>query len=159
MSTHAAIHIRLARADDEDFIVALAPRFFAFDLPPWRQRSACIASLREELASLMADTPANSHLFVAEDDDGLKLGFLHVQTTRDPVGVATNCHIADIACADGRDGNGIGSALLGHALQWARDHHCRHVTLAVFPGNERAQQLYLRHGFGVEALRMVRKVD
>jgi len=35
---------------------------------------------------------------------------------------------------------------------------CRHVTLAVFPGNERARAFYERRGFGTELLRMVKLV-
>jgi ribosomal protein S18 acetylase RimI-like enzyme len=97
-------------------------------------------------------------VFVAEDEDGALTGFLHLQTATDYFTGALNCHISDLAVAPGFDGRGIGSALLAFADDWARRHHCRHVTLAVFPGNERARALYERHGFGTELLRMAKRV-
>jgi ribosomal protein S18 acetylase RimI-like enzyme len=58
--------------------------------------------------------------------------------------------------APGFDRRGIGRALLAYAERWAREHHCRHVTLAVFPGNERARALYERAGYGTDLLRMAK---
>jgi ribosomal protein S18 acetylase RimI-like enzyme len=54
------------------------------------------------------------------------------------------------------DGRGIGGRLLDFAQIWAGEHACRHMTLGVFPGNERARALYERHGYGVELLRMTK---
>ncbi|HUD43492.1 MAG TPA: GNAT family N-acetyltransferase [Dokdonella sp.] len=150
------IRIRLARADDDAFVLALAERFVAFELPPWRRRGECLAGIRRELARHLAEQPPGSHLFVAEDDAGTRVGFLHLQLTVDTLSGAANAHICDLAVAPGLDGRGIGSRLLAEAEAWARHHRCRHLTLAVFPGNEAARALYGRRGFGVELLRMVK---
>jgi ribosomal protein S18 acetylase RimI-like enzyme len=149
-------HIRLAQADDDEFILGLANRFVAFELPPWRKRSETLSGIRDDIARHLRELPPASHLYVAEDEDGERLGFLHLQTQKDFFTGALNCHIADLVVAPEHDGNGIGSALLGHAERWAREHRCRHVTLSVFPGNERARALYARHGYGDELIRMTK---
>lgn len=154
----ADLIIRMARADDDDFIIGLAPRFAEFNLPPWRKRNDFIHWLRAELTRYTRDLPPASHLFVAEDEDGQRVGFVHLLTMKDAYSDASNCHVSDLACAPGHDGQGIGAALLAHAESWARRHRCRHLTLAVFPGNERAIGLYQSQGFAVEVQRMVKKI-
>lgn len=151
-------HIRLAHADDDEFILALSERFVAFELPPWRKRTETLSGIRADIARHLRDLPAGSHLFVAENDDGERCGFLHLQTQKDFFTGALNCHISDIVVAPQFDGRGIGSAMLAHAEHWAREHRCRFVTLSVFPGNELARKLYERHGYGVELLRMTKVV-
>jgi ribosomal protein S18 acetylase RimI-like enzyme len=147
--------IRLAHADDDDSIVGLVPRFVDFPLPAWRRRNECIEGIRKDLTSHLEDSPANSFMFVAEDrDDGRRLGFVHLQKVTDFFNGRTNCHISDLAVAKGQEGRGIGRALLEHSRKWAREHHCHSVTLAVFPGNERARKMYEAAGFGIDLIRM-----
>jgi ribosomal protein S18 acetylase RimI-like enzyme len=148
--------IRLAQADDDEFILGLTERFVAFQLPVWRKRSETLAGIRADIVRRLRELPPASHLFVAEDDTGNRQGFLHLQTHTDFFTDALNCHISDIVTAPEYDGRGIGSAMLAFAEQWARQHRCRFVTLSVFPGNTRAQSLYARHGYGVELLRMAK---
>ena len=151
-------HIRLAHADDDEFILALAARFVAFDLPAWRKRGETLNGIRSDIARHLRELPPASHLYVAEDGDGERLGFLHLQTQKDFFTGALNCHISDVVVAPQFDGKGVGSALLKFAERWAKEHRCKHLTLSVFPANTRAQALYERHGFGVETLRMVKVV-
>ncbi len=157
MDSEAGLHIRLANADDDAFILGLVERFVeGFELPAWRRRSDCAQGVREDIARHLTDQPAGSHVFVAENDDGERVGFIHLQLTRDFFLPVSNCHISDLAVARNHDGRGIGSALLAYAERFAREHHCRHVQLAVFPGNARARALYERSGFGVEMVRMMK---
>jgi GNAT superfamily N-acetyltransferase len=154
----SGMHIRLARADDDEFILGLIDRFVDFELPSWRKRSECAKGIRSDVARHLREQPAGTHIFVAEDEDAALLGFLHLQTTADYFTHAQNCHIADLAVAPAHEGRGVGSGLLEFAEEWARRHRCRHLTLAVFPGNERARALYERHGYGVDVLRMAKLV-
>lgn len=149
--------IRLAE-DDDDFILSLVPRFVDFPLPAWRRRHECIEGIRDELLRHLEEQPANSHLFVAEDADGTRVGFIHLQRTSDFFTRRGNCHVADLAVAPAHEGRGVGKALLAHAEQWARQHHCQLVTLAVFRGNERARALYEAAGYGVDLLRLAKPV-
>lgn len=157
-NSETTIHVRLAHADDDDFILSLAERFVDFELPAWRKRSETLSGIRADISRHLRELPPASHLFVAEDDEGERLGFLHLQTQKDFFTGALNCHISDIVVARDADGSGVGSGLIAHAERWAKEHRCRHVTLAVFPGNERARAFYERRGFGTELLRMVKPV-
>lgn len=154
----ADLQIRLSRADDDDFILGLVGRFVDFELPPWRQRRDCVQGITRDLTQQLAEQSPDSFLFVAELD-GQRVAFLHLQRTRDFFTGDRNCHISDLVVTPGNDGRGIGSALLAHAHAWAKEQHCRHITLAVFPGNTRARALYERHGYGVDLLRMAKLVD
>lgn len=151
--------IRLACADDDAFVLALAARFVECELPPWRRRSACASGLRADIERHLRGHPPGSHVFVAEDEDGERAGFVHLLTVPDAFTDACNCHISDLAVTADREGRGIAGALLRFAEDWARRHRCRHLTLAVFPRNDRARALYERHGFGVDLLRMAKPLD
>jgi len=155
--TELPLLIRLAD-DDDDFILSLLPRFTAFTLPPWRRRDECIAGIRRDLARHLDDPPGNSHLYVAEGAHGEKLGFMRLQRTEDFFSGRRNAHIADLAVDPRHEGRGVARALLAHAEQWAREQRCQLLTLAVFPGNERARALYESTGYGIDLLRMAKRV-
>ena len=152
-------HVRLAHADDDEFILDLADRFVEFDLPPWRKRSETLAGIRHDIERHLRELPPASHLFVAEDDDGERVGFLHLQTRKDFFTGALNCHISDLVVVREREGSGAASTMLRFAEQWAKQHRCRFLTLGVFPNNERARALYEHFGFGVEILSMVKSLS
>jgi ribosomal protein S18 acetylase RimI-like enzyme len=154
----SSIHVRLAHADDDDFILGLASRFAEFDLPPWRKRSDTIAGIRRDIEHHLRTLPPGSHLYVAEDDDAERVGFLHLQSRKDFFTGAHNCHISDLAVTKGHEGRGVARAMLDFAESWAKEHRCRHLTLGVFPGNERARAVYEKHGFGVEILSMAKTI-
>ncbi|MDE2308215.1 MAG: GNAT family N-acetyltransferase [Xanthomonadaceae bacterium] len=155
--TAASLLIRLAE-DDDEFILALVPRFVDFTLPSWRRRHECIEGIRDDLLKHLEEQPANSYLFVAEDADGERVGFIHIQRTADFFTGRSNCHISDLAVLPQHEGKGVGQALLAHAEEWAREHQCQLVTLAVFPGNERARALYEASGYATDLLRLAKPV-
>ncbi len=155
-----AFLIRLADNDDDDFILGLVPRFTDFPLPAWRRRNECLKGIGEDVARHLADQPAGSFMFIAEDaDDGRRMGFVHLKKVQDYFTGRTNCHISDLAVAKGHEGRGVGRLLLQHAEQWAREHRCHMLSLAVFPGNERARKLYAETGFDVDLIRMAKPLD
>lgn len=149
--------IRLAD-DDDDFILSLVPRFVEFPLPSWRKPDECKTGIREDLLKHLEHQPPNSYLFVAEDASGERAGFIHLQRTEDFFTGRSNCHISDLAVAPSHERSGVGTALIAHAETWAREHHCALVTLAVFPGNERARALYEANGFAPDLLRLAKAV-
>src|SRR5690242_11909526 len=113
-----AIHIRAADAGDDAFILSLVERFVAFELPKWRKKSDCAGGIRRDLKRALEDPPPGEALFVAEDDSGERVGFLRLQKTRDFFSGRANCHISDLAVAQGHEGQGVGRALLDHAQAW-----------------------------------------
>lgn len=149
--------IRLAE-DDDDFILGLVPRFVDFPLPPWRKRHECVEGIRSDLLHHLEGGTANDFLFVAEDEDGTPAGFIELRKTQDFFTGRTNCHVNNVAVAPAYEGRGAAKALMEHAEAWAREHRCALVTLAVFPGNERARAIYEAAGYGVDLLRMVKPV-
>ncbi|MET0331374.1 MAG: GNAT family N-acetyltransferase [Dyella sp.] len=149
--------IRLAE-DDDDFILELIPRFVDFPLPPWRRRNECIEGIRAHLRQQLDQDTPNSFVFVAENDEGKRVGFMHLQKTQDYFTGRPNCHIADLAVARVYERRGVGNALLAHAEQWAREHRCHLMTLAVFPGNQPARGLYDAAGYAPDLLRMAKPV-
>lgn len=151
-------NFRQANDDDESFVVALAECFVNFDLPPWRKRIDCTNGIRQDLLKNLDDPPPSSWLFIAEDEDGHRVGYLHLQKSRDFFNGKLNCHISDLAAAPGAEGRGVGRALVAFTEQWAREHKCNLITLAVFPGNERAAKLYRANGFDTDLLRLAKPV-
>lgn len=156
--TDPTLMIRLAEEEDDDFILEQVPRFADFALPPWRRRHECIEGIRNDLLRHLEDQPPNSYLFVAEDTDGERAGFIHLQRTTDFFTGRSNCHVSDIAVAPSHEGLGVGRLLLAHAEAWASEHQCQLVTLAVFPGNERARALYEAAGYATDLLRLAKPV-
>jgi RimJ/RimL family protein N-acetyltransferase len=80
--------------------------------------------------------------------DGAIVGNIHVDRNRHGFGEI------GMAVAKERRGHGIGSALLAHAIDWARGEGMHKLCLQVFPHNEAAVALYRRFGF-VEEGRLV----
>ena len=151
-----AITIRPAALDDTDFILSLAPRFVAFDLPKGRGKRKTLAGIRGRIERDLRELPSSDRFFVVEDATGQRIGFLHLQIQRDFFSAVRACHISDLAVAAGHDGQGIGHALLEHSRQWAKDNRCKLLTLSVFSGNARARALYESAGFGPDLLRMIK---
>jgi putative acetyltransferase len=90
-------------------------------------------------------------VFAAERDDGRLVGRLSV--ARDPHPAST--HVADLGLmvALGARRQGVGSALLEAAVDWARGAGVRKLELHVFPWNEAAIALYEKFGFVREGYR------
>jgi RimJ/RimL family protein N-acetyltransferase len=90
-------------------------------------------------------------VFVAERVDGSLVGRLSVARDAHPA----STHVADLGLmvALGARRQGVGWALLGAAVQWARGAGVRKLELHVFPWNEAAIALYEKFGFEREGYR------
>ena len=154
-----AAQIRPASPDDTAFILSLTPRFVAFELPKGRRKRETVAAIRADVERALREAPPGDHFFVSVDSHEQRTGFLHLQVQRDFFSGVRACHVADLAVASGHDGRGIGGALLAHAETWAKQHRCKLLTLAVFPGNTRAHALYERTGFSADLVRMAKPLD
>jgi RimJ/RimL family protein N-acetyltransferase len=90
-------------------------------------------------------------VLVAERDDGRLVGRLSV--ARDPH--PASAHVADLGLmvAIGARRQGVGSALLDAAVEWARGAGVRKLELHVFPWNDAAIALYAKYGFEREGYR------
>lgn len=85
--------------------------------------------------------------FVA-DAAGEVVGSLHVERSRHGFG--------EFGMAVAREwrGRGVGSALLGTAIEWAREQGMHKLSLGVFAHNDAAIALYRKFGFAEEGRRI-----
>ena len=90
-------------------------------------------------------------VFVAEAEDGQIVGRLSLARDQHPA----SRHVADIGLmvAQSHRRQGIGTALLQAAVDWARANDIQKVELHVFTYNQAAIKLYERFGFEREGLR------
>jgi ribosomal protein S18 acetylase RimI-like enzyme len=149
---NTGVSIRSATPADRDFVLSLAARLAAFELPPGRHAADVIAGDRRALARAFDAPSPDQDLFVAEID-GTTAGCLLMWTLEDYFSGERHGHISVIAVAADAEGRGVGAALMAYAETWAVERgHCR-LTLSVFEGNRRAQRLYERCGFDNEMRR------
>jgi RimJ/RimL family protein N-acetyltransferase len=90
-------------------------------------------------------------VFVAEAEDGSVVGRLSIARDQHPA----SRHVADVGLmvAQSHRRRGVGRALLGAAVEWAREQDVRKLELHVFPHNEAAIALYEQFGFLREGYR------
>lgn len=102
------------------------------------------------LARIVAD-PAVGHIFVARRDERI-LGMVSLLYS---VSTALGERVAwleDMVVTGNARDSGVGSALLEHALAFARQHGCRRITLLTDGDNLHAQRFYERQGFELSGM-------
>ena len=142
--------VRRATPHDANALVELAENVGREDgrwilgTGPWR----AIADERRYLRTIQRHPDAA--VFVAEDG-GRIVGRLSL--SRDPHPASR--HVADLGLmvAEGHRRRGLGTALLGQAVEWARASGVQKLELHVFPWNEPALALYSSFGFEREGYR------
>jgi len=66
--------------------------------------------------------------------------------------------ILGLTLTSGHERRGLAQQLLAHSEAFAREHGCVRLTLGVFPGNQRARELYARCGFEPDMPRLGRRL-
>lgn len=88
------------------------------------------------------DNP-NSFLFFAKEKE--VLGMLTLVVYIIPSGVCAR--IEDVVVSPMARGKGIGSALMQHAMEFAREQNAKYIDLTSRPSREAANRLYQKLGF------------
>lgn len=148
-----AVHVRPATPDDRSFVLEMADRLTAFDLPPWRPPEQVVQGDRRDLAKWFDEPGRSGECMLIADIDGMRAGVAHLVTASDFFTLRAHGHLSVLAVAVEAEGRGVGSALLDASAEWARQQGFDRLTLSVFAGNQRAQRVYERHGFAPEFLR------
>lgn len=136
------LRIRAAVAGDEEGIVELIH---------------LLAEAGGETSPLSADyleqyfAFPGSRILLAEDG-GEVVGLLSYSVRPDLYHAGDSAYIENLVVAEGRRGQGIGSALLRHALVELEDAGCVEVSIATMPDNLSAQRLYRSLGLVDEAI-------
>lgn len=152
------VRVRPAREEDFEFILALVPRLMEFGPPPWYDAAQMVATDLETIGGWLKETPPNTAFFVAEDDDGQRLGFIHLNTTVDYFTREVVGHVSDVVVAHGAEGRGAGRALMVAGEEWARARGYRLLTLNAFALNTRARRLYEQLGYGEDMVKYVKEL-
>ncbi|GAA1631426.1 hypothetical protein GCM10009744_19570 [Kribbella alba] len=123
------------------------------DRNAWDSRSGFPSFRTVERDSFFNEHSRPEAVLVATDGDQV-LGFARLVDKYSFVEGAGVLLVAGLAVAPTARRRGVGSALLDAITAEARRRHGRKISLNVFSANLRAQRLYERHGYVVEARRI-----
>ncbi len=158
MSTDSKIQTRPASIGDKEFIISLLPRLVEFGPPSWRDVARMTVTDTQVLSDRLLSQPPGTAIFIAEDANGVALGFIHLQAGTDYYNCEEHGHIADVIVAPEGEGGGIGRVLIAKGEEWARSQGYRWLTLSVFAQNLRAREVYKRLGYGEDIMKYVKEL-
>ena len=158
MSTNSNIQTRPASISDKGFIISLLPRLEEFGPPPWRDVTQLLATDTQVLSDKLMNKPPGTSIFIAEDDQGVALGFIHLKSGKDYYYHEDHGHIADLIVAPEAEGRGIGRVLIEKGEEWARSQGFRWLMVSVFAQNLRAREVYQRLGYGEDIMKYVKEL-
>ena len=159
MTSHNSdVRVRPATSEDREFILALVPRLMEFGPPPWRERERMVATDLETIGRVLDEQPPSHAVFVAEDADGARLGFIHLHSAVDYFTREEHGHVSDVAVTRAGEGRGVGRALMEKGEAWARARGYRLLTLHVFARNARARAVYEKLGYAEDTVKCVKEL-
>ena len=158
MNKNPNIQIRPASIKDRDFILSLVPRLVEFGPPTWRDVPQMIATDIQVLSEKLNHPSADVAFFIAENEEGMPLGFIHLEAGTDYYYHEKHGHIANVIIAPTGERQGIGRMLIEQGEEWARAQGYRWLTLSVFAQNVRAREVYQRLGYGEDIMRYVKEL-
>jgi GNAT superfamily N-acetyltransferase len=135
--------IRVRRAEPEDWVASRALRLRALADSP----DAFASTLEREAAfgdDVWRSRLENAATYVAVDDDGTLSGSVTGIDDRHESG---GREVVAMWVAPESRGRGVGEALIGAVVEWARELDAPAIALWVADGNDRARRLYERVGF------------
>lgn len=111
---------------------------------------------RRGLARILADDRIGTILVAREN--GRVVGMVNLLYTVSTALGETVAFLEDMVVAPTARGGGVGSAILSHAIEFARARGCRRITLLTDGVNVAAQRFYQRHGFTRSAMLPMRRL-
>jgi len=100
---------------------------------------------------LIIGNPQAGHILVARENGRVAAMVNLLYTVSTALG-ARVALLEDLVVLPDIRGSGIGSRLLEYAIEFARIHGCKRITLLTDQDNEPAQRFYQRHGFTVSPM-------
>ncbi len=150
------IRVRSMRPDDREFILTLTSRLEAVGTPQWRDPSRMRAFHQHYSEETVNAAGTDEAVFVAEHEDGNRLGVVHVLESSDGLTGARQGYVATLAVDEAAAGRGAGGALMAKAEDWCRDRGLGIVALDVFAQNTGARGFYAHLGYQDETLKMIK---
>src|SRR5262245_60812319 len=113
------IHVRPYVPDDRDFVLSLAPRLLV-GMPSWRDPQLWLAAFESWITASIDQHGHKAMVFVAEDDQGERLGFATLSHDTHFTGQPQG-YINELATSEPAEGRGVGTALIEACEQWTRE--------------------------------------
>ena len=148
---------REAQPDDVDFVVELVPRFVENGVAGGHTPDEVIVGTSRVLREAIEDPRPGNLVLVAEDEAGVRAGFVYAVTERDFFTGEPYAHVSEIAAA--RSGEGIGARLMEAVEAWAAARGYHLVTLNVVENNQPAYRFYERLGYGPGHRHLVKRLS
>lgn len=151
---------RIAQPEDVERIAELARQAVA-ELQTqrggrlWASREARAEPFEASLRAALTD---DSHLVLVGSWHDHVVGYAvaHLEHLRDqrPLAVIDDLYVEP----DGR-GVGVGEALMGRLLDWARTHRCAGIDAFTLPGNRATKNFFEAHGLTARAILVHRELE
>ncbi len=148
------IRVRPYDPADREFVLSLVPRL-AIGIPPWRDPQKMIVTAQGWITESIEQHGTKSRVFVAEDEQGERLGFATVSHNTHFTGEG-QAYIGELVTNEKVEGRGVGKALTQACEQWARDQGYRLVSLTTGAANEQALGFYRHIGYLDEDVTLVK---
>ena len=146
------LRLRPGHPDDETAVLRLATRLADFPVPSWRTAGEIARADDDILRAQLVAPRADALLLVAELIAGTPAGCVLVTTRVDYFTHEAHAHVEVLAVDATAEGQGVASALMSAAEEWARARGLRRIALTVWETNAKARRFYDRTGYQPETL-------
>ena len=148
------IRVRPYDSSDREFVLSLAPRL-AIGILPWRDPQKMIDTAQGWITESIKQHGTKTMVFVAEDQQGKRLGFATVSHNTHFTGVG-QAYIGELATDEAVEGQGVGKAMAQACEQWAREQGYGILSLTTGAANERALGFYRHMGYQDEDVTLIK---
>lgn len=147
------MRIREYEVSDRIAVMKLSTRLIK-GVAPWRDPAAVAAAARAWVAgSIEGHDPATRPVFVAEDTEGVVIGFVTVGT-REHWSKDADAYVGELVVAEAASRRGVGRALMEAAHTWARRTGHGRCTVETGAANATARAFYAALGYRDEDIRL-----
>jgi GNAT superfamily N-acetyltransferase len=154
----APCRIRPVAERDHDFMFSLAPRLAGVAGLSWHSEADLLAFQHRYMKLAFARPQDEVVTLIAEDAEGIPLGFVHGEAATDSVTLEPCGHVTVLATTAAAEGQGVAQGLMKGVEDWARGKGFRLLGLDVFANNQRARAFYRRMGYAEDSLRLTKVI-
>ena len=135
----------IAQHHEADAVAALLADFRTHYGSDWPSDNAFAA-----IVDRLMDDPKTEFILGAPGDDSPPAAVCQLRYRLSVWTAADDCWLEDLFVAEAARGSGLGRAMVGFALERARERGCRRIELDVDADNAPARGLYEAMGFGAK---------
>jgi ribosomal protein S18 acetylase RimI-like enzyme len=146
------LRLRPGHPDDEGAVLRIATRLADFPVPSWRTPEEIARADDDILRAQLMAPREDALLLVAELIPGTPAGCILVTTRVDYFTHQPHAYIEVIVVDVNAEGQGVASALMSAAEEWARARGLGRMSLNVWESNAKARRFYDRSGYQTETL-------